>query len=84
MIFELQWKLAFKSLSGRHDATIGPFLQHTAIPVVGAHHSKEDAILKSREDHRWTHTNITHALHTKMSCEQLTGLTSSVCVEKPI
>ena len=47
MIFELQWKLAFKSLSGRYDASIDSFFQHSTIPVVGAHHPKQDAILKN-------------------------------------
>lgn len=50
MVFQLQRKLAFESLSGRNDASMNSFLQHAAIPVVGAHHPKENAILKEAED----------------------------------
>lgn len=51
MIFELQRKLAFEGLSGWNNASVDPFLQHAAIPVVGAHHPEENAILKSGEGH---------------------------------
>lgn len=65
MIFELQWKLAFKSLSGRHNASVGPLLQHATIPVIGAYHPKQNAILKNGEGHGLDmHVK---ALHTKMN-----------------
>lgn len=79
MVFELQRKLAFKSLSGRNDASVDSFLQHSAIPVVGAHHPKENAILKGKEE------DTGEALREKrLGQSQMEGPTSSVCVEKPI
>lgn len=53
MIFELQRKLAFKGLSGWHDSPIGPFFQHTSIPVIGPHHAKQNAILKNGAGYEW-------------------------------
>lgn len=56
MVLELQWKLAFKSLSGRHDASIQALLQHATVPVIGAHHPKQDPILEDEDKTGIRHT----------------------------